>query len=227
VTKVTIAPSIIAGDWLALGRSVETVEAGGADAIHVDVMDGQFVPTITIGPLAVQALRRATTLPLDVHMMVDAPERYLEAFAKAGASGITVHCEATRHLHRTLQAIRALDKTVGVALNPATPVSAIEEIIGDVDRVLVMTVNPGFSWQTFIPRTEAKITAVRALITREGSKARVQVDGGVDTGNIARLVAAGADVFVSGATVFGAPDPAEAVRALRRAAEGRAVEGGA
>jgi ribulose-phosphate 3-epimerase len=225
VSPITIAPSIIASDWLAFGQAVKAVEAGGADAIHVDVMDGQFVPTITLGPLAVQALRRATALPLDVHMMVDAPERYLEAFVKAGASGLTVHAEATRHLHRTLQAIRGLGATVGVALNPATPISAIEEIVGDVDRVLVMTVNPGFSWQTFIPRTEAKITAVRALITREGSRAQVQVDGGVDTGNIARLVAAGADVFVSGASVFGAPDPAEAVRALRRAAGGRAAEG--
>jgi ribulose-phosphate 3-epimerase len=225
VTPITIAPSIIAADWLALGQAVKTVEAGGADAIHVDVMDGAFVPNITLGPALVQALRRATALPLDVHLMVDAPERYLEAFAKAGASGLTVHVEATRHLHRTLQAIRALHQTVGVALNPATPVSAIEEIAGDVDRVLVMTVNPGFSWQTFIPRSESKIAAVRALLTREGSRAQVQVDGGVDTANIARLVAAGADVFVSGATVFGAPDPAEAVRALRRAAEGRAAEG--
>ena len=184
-------------------------------------MDGQFVPNITLGPAVVQALRRATALPLDVHLMVDAPERYLEAFAKAGASGLTVHVEATRHLHRTLQAIRALGQTVGVALNPATPVSALEEIVGDVDVVLVMTVNPGFSWQTFIPRSEAKIAAVRALVTRERSTARVEVDGGVDAGNIARLIAAGADVFVSGASVFGAKDPAEAVRTLRRAAEVR------
>jgi ribulose-phosphate 3-epimerase len=222
VSPITIAPSIIAADALALGQAVKTVEAGGADAIHVDVMDGQFVPNLTLGPAVVQALARATTLPLDVHLMVDAPERYLETFAKAGAAGLTVHLEATRHLHRTLQAIRALGKRVGVALNPATPVSALEEIVGDVDVVLVMSVNPGFSWQTFIPRSEAKIAAVRALITRERSAARVQVDGGVDAGNIARLVAAGADVFVAGAAVFGAPDPAEAVRTLRRAAEGRA-----
>jgi ribulose-phosphate 3-epimerase len=218
VSAIRIAPSIIAADAMALGTAVKAVEAGGADAIHVDVMDGQFVPNITIGPAVVQALARTTTLPLDVHMMVDAPERYLETFAKAGASGMTVHVEATRHLHRTLQAIRALGKTVGVALNPATPVSAIEEIAGDVDVVLVMSVNPGFSWQTFIPRSEQKIAAVRALLTRLGSAARVQVDGGVDTTNIARLVAAGADVFVSGATVFGSKDPAAAVRELRAAA---------
>ncbi len=218
MSAIRIAPSIIAADAMALGTAVKAVEAGGADAIHVDVMDGQFVPNITIGPGVVQALARTTTLPLDVHMMVDAPERYLETFAKAGASGMTVHVEATRHLHRTLQAIRALGKTVGVALNPATPVSAIEEIAGDVDVVLVMSVNPGFSWQTFIPRSEQKIAAVRALLTRLGSAARVQVDGGVDTTNIARLVAAGADVFVSGATVFGSKDPAAAVRELRAAA---------
>lgn len=218
MSAIRIAPSIIAADAMALGTAVKAVEAGGADAIHVDVMDGQFVPNITIGPAVVQALARTTTLPLDVHMMVDAPERYLETFAKAGASGMTVHVEATRHLHRTLQAIRALGKTVGVALNPATPVSAIEEIAGDVDVVLVMSVNPGFSWQTFIPRSEQKIAAVRALLTRLGSAARVQVDGGVDTTNIARLVAAGADVFVSGATVFGSKDPAAAVRELRAAA---------
>jgi ribulose-phosphate 3-epimerase len=220
VSAIRIAPSIIAADALALGAAVKAVEAGGADALHVDVMDGQFVPNLTLGPAVVQALARATTLPLDVHLMVDAPERYLETFAKAGAAGLTVHVEATRHLHRTLQAIRALGKTVGVALNPATPVSAIEEIAGDVDVVLVMSVNPGFSWQTFIPRSEQKITAVRALLTREGSPARVQVDGGVDTTNIARLVAAGADVFVSGATVFGSNDPAAAVRELRAAAGG-------
>ena len=222
MSPIRIAPSIIAADALALGAAVKAVEAGGADALHVDVMDGQFVPNLTLGPAVVQALARATTLPLDVHLMVDAPERYLETFAKAGAAGLTVHVEATRHLHRTLQAIRALGKTVGVALNPATPVSAIEEIAGDVDVVLVMSVNPGFSWQTFIPRSEQKIAAVRALLTRLGSAARVQVDGGVDTTNIARLVAAGADVFVSGATVFGSKDPAEAVRELRAAAAGPA-----
>jgi ribulose-phosphate 3-epimerase len=221
MNPIHIAPSIIAADALAIGAAVKTIEAGGADALHVDVMDGQFVPNITLGPWILQALSRATALPLDVHLMVDAPERYLETFAKAGAAGLTVHVEATRHLHRTLQAIRALGKTVGVALNPATPVSAIEEVIGDIDVVLVMSVNPGFSWQTFIPRSEAKIAAVRALLSAHGSRARLQVDGGVDQANIARLVAAGADTFVSGASVFGAPDPAAAVRALRAAAGAR------
>ena len=221
MNPIHIAPSIIAADALAIGAAATLVQGAGADALHLDVMDGQFVPNITLGPWIVQALSRATKLPLDVHLMVDAPERYLEAFAKAGASGLTVHVEATRHLHRTLQAIRALGKTVGVALNPATPVSAIEEIVGDVDLVLVMSVNPGFSWQSFIPRSEAKIAAVRALLTRTGSLARLQVDGGVDAGNIARLVAAGADTFVSGASVFGTPDPAAALHALRAAAGSR------
>jgi ribulose-phosphate 3-epimerase len=223
VNALQIAPSIIAADALALRDAVAAAEAGGADAIHVDVMDGQFVPNITLGPWIVQALGRATSLPLDVHLMVDAPERYLEAFAKAGAARLTVHAEATRHLHRTLQAIRALGKRAGVALNPATPVSAVEEILDEVDLVLVMSVNPGFSWQTFIPRSEAKIAAMRALLARAGSPARLQVDGGVDASNIARLVAAGADTFVSGASVFGTPDPAAAVRALRAAAGGGAA----
>lgn len=222
MNPIHIAPSIIASDALTLGAAAKSVETAGADALHVDVMDGQFVPNITLGPWIVQALSRGTSLPLDVHLMVDAPERYLETFAKAGAAGMTVHAEATRHLHRTLQAIRALGKTVGVALNPATPVSAIEDVVDDLDVVLVMSVNPGFSWQTFIPRSEAKIAAVRALLSTRGSRARLQVDGGVDQANIGRLVAAGADTFVSGASVFGTPDPAAAVRALRAAAEARA-----
>ena len=222
MNPIHIAPSIIAADALAIGAAAKQVEAAGADALHLDVMDGNFVPNITLGPWIVQALSRATALPLDVHLMVDAPERYLETFAKAGASGMTVHAEATTHLHRTLQAIRSLGKTAGVALNPATPVSAIEDVVDDLDVVLVMSVNPGFSWQTFIPRSDAKIAAVRALLDARGSRARLQVDGGVDAGNIARLVAAGADTFVSGASVFGTPDPAAAVRALRSAAGSRA-----
>jgi ribulose-phosphate 3-epimerase len=220
VNALEIAPSIIAADALALREAVAAAEAGGADAIHVDVMDGQFVPNITLGPWIVQALARATTLPLDVHLMVDAPERYLEAFATAGAARLTVHAEATRHLHRTLQAIRTLGKRAGVSRTPATPVHAVEEILDDVDLVLVMSVNPGFSWQAFIPHSEAKIAAMRRLLDGAGSAARLQVDGGVDVSNIARLVAAGVDTIVSGASVFGAPDPASAVRMLRAAAGG-------
>jgi ribulose-phosphate 3-epimerase len=216
--SVRIAPSIIAADLLAIGDAVAAVEVGGADYIHVDVMDGLFVPNITIGPGVVQALRRATTLPLDVHLMIRDPERYLEDFAKAGANIVTVHAEATTHLHRTIGAIHALGIEAGVALNPATPVGMLEEIVADVDVVLVMSVNPGYSWQTFIPRSESKTAAVRQLIERSGSKARIELDGGVDTGNIGRLAAAGGSVFVAGAAVFGAPDPPAAVRALKQAA---------
>jgi ribulose-phosphate 3-epimerase len=217
MNALRIAPSLIAADAMALGAAVTQVEGGGADWIHVDVMDGQFVPNLTLGPHVVQALAQATSLPLDVHLMVEAPERYLDAFAKAGAAHITVHAEATRHLHRTLQAIRGLGKTAGVALNPATPVTQIEDVIAELDLVLIMSVNPGFSWQRFIPHSEAKVAAMRALLTRHGSLARIEVDGGVDTGNIGRLTAAGADTFVAGASVFGASDPAAAVRALRAA----------
>jgi ribulose-phosphate 3-epimerase len=216
--SIRIAPSIIASDYLALGDAVRAVEAGGADYIHVDVMDGLFVPNITIGPGVVKALKRATSLPLDVHLMIRDPERYLEQFAEAGAKVLTVHLEATTHLHRTVSAIRALGLEAGVALNPATPVGSLEEIVADLDVVLVMSVNPGYSWQTFIPRSESKTAAVRQLIERSGSHARIELDGGVDTGNIARLAAAGGSVFVAGAAVFGAADPGAAVRALREAA---------
>ncbi len=216
--SVRIAPSIIASDYLALGDAVRAVEAGGADYIHVDVMDGLFVPNITIGPGVVKALKRATSLPLDVHLMIRDPERYLEQFAEAGARVLTVHLEATTHLHRTVAAIHALGLGAGVALNPAKRVGWLEEIVADLDVVLVMSVNPGYSWQTFIPRSESKTAAVRQLIARTGSPARIELDGGVDTGNIARLSAAGGSVFVAGAAVFGATDPGAAVRALREAA---------
>jgi ribulose-phosphate 3-epimerase len=216
--SVRIAPSIIAANYLALGQAVAAVEAGGADYIHCDVMDGLFVPNITIGSGLVAALRRATMLPLEVHLMIRDPERYLEDFAKAGANVLTVHVEATTHLHRTIGAIHALGLEAGVALNPATPVVMLEEIIADVDVVLVMSVNPGYSWQTFIPRSESKTAAVRQLIERAGAKARIELDGGVDTGNIGRLAAAGGGVFVAGGAVFGSKDPGEAVRALKEAA---------
>jgi len=220
--SVVIAPSIIAADYMALGEQVAAVEAGGADCLHVDVMDGMFVPNITMGPGLVEALRRATRLPLDVHLMIREPERYLETFVKAGARVLTVHVEAVTHLHRTLAAIRSLGIEAGVALNPATPVGALEEIVTEADIVLVMSVNPGYSGQTFIPRSESKTAAVRALLERTGSSARIELDGGVDVTTIGRLARAGASVFVAGSAVFGAPDPAAAVRALRAAAETQA-----
>ncbi len=212
-------PSIISADYLTLGAQVAAVEAGGADAIHVDVMDGLFVPNITFGAGVVEALHRATRLPLDVHLMIRDPERYLDVFARAGADVLTVHAEAVTHLHRTLVAIRGLGMQAGVALNPATPVGVLEEIATEADVVLVMSVNPGYSGQTFIPRSESKTAAVRTLLERAGSTARIELDGGVDVTNIGRLARAGGSVFVAGSAVFGHGDPGEAVRRLRQAAE--------
>jgi ribulose-phosphate 3-epimerase len=216
--SVKIAPSIIAADFLALGEAITTIETAGADFLHFDVMDGQFVPTITIGPLVLQALKRKARIPIDVHLMIADPDRYLDAFANAGADILTVHYEATMHLHRTIAHIRGLGLQAGVALNPSTPVSMLEEIIEDVDVVLVMTVNPGFSGQTFIPRSESKVAAVRQLIEQRGARARIEVDGGIDVNTIGRVVSAGATVAVAGNAVFGHKDPAAAIRALREAA---------
>src|SRR5574338_227008 len=220
---VRIAPSILSADFAALGDAVRAAERGGADQIHVDVMDGHFVPNITIGPLVVRALKRVVTVPLDVHLMIEDPDRYIEDFAKAGASMISVHVEALPHLHRTLQYIHACGARAGVALNPSTPVVALEEIATDLDFVLVISVNPGFGGQTFIPRSESKIKAIRALLDAAGNAAPISVDGGVDTSNAARIVAAGAEILVAGNAIFGSPDPAEATRALRRAATATAI----
>jgi ribulose-phosphate 3-epimerase len=215
---IKIAPSILSADFAALGEAVRAVERGGADLIHVDVMDGHFVPNITIGPSAVRALKRIATVPLDVHLMIADPDRYIDAFADAGASMISVHVEVLPHLHRTVTYIKSRRVKAGIVLNPSTPVVAIEEIAGDADFVLVMSVNPGFGGQTFIPRSESKVRAVRALLDQAGSRAPVEVDGGVDRTNAARLVSAGAAILVAGQAVFGAPDAAEATRALRAAA---------
>jgi len=217
---ILIAPSILAADFAALGRCIGQVEAGGADLIHVDVMDGHFVPNITIGVPVVRSLKRVARVPLDVHLMIEEPDRYVEDFIKAGAARLTVHCEVLPHLHRTIQYIKSLGAQAGVALNPSTAVSAIEEVAGDVDHVLVMSVNPGFGGQTFIPRSESKIRAVRALLDAAGNEAPIEVDGGVDSTNVARLVAAGASIFVAGVAIFGTPDPAAATRELRAAAGG-------
>ena len=217
---VRIAPSLLASDFAALGDAVRAVEKGGADLIHVDVMDGHFVPNITIGIPVVQALKRVATRPLDVHLMIESPDRHLEAFAKAGAGTITVHAEAVTHLHRTLGYIRSLGARAGVALNPSTPVSAIEEVISSIDCVLVMTVNPGFGGQAFIPESYDKVRRVRALLDARGSTANIEVDGGVDHGNAAALVNAGADILVAGAAIFNSGDAARATADLRRAIDG-------
>ena len=216
--NVQIAPSLLSADFAALGEAIAQAERAGADMIHVDVMDGHFVPNITIGPPVVKSLKRVSRLPLDVHLMIEHPDRYIEAFVAAGADSVTVHAEAVVHLHRTVHFIKSLGAKAGVALNPATPVTALEQIAGDVDYVLVMTVNPGFGGQTFIPRSESKVRAVRALLDREGSRAPIEVDGGIDVTTAPRIVAAGADVLVAGNAVFGSPDPERAIRDLRAAA---------
>jgi ribulose-phosphate 3-epimerase len=213
--SVLIAPSILSADFAALGEAIAAVERGGADLIHVDVMDGHFVPNITIGVPVVKSLRRIAKVPLDVHLMIEDPDRYIEAFADAGAAMMSVHVEVLPHLHRTVHAIKKLGVKAGVVLNPATPIVAIEEIAADVDYVLVMSVNPGFGGQTFIPRSESKVREVRALLDAAGNRALVEIDGGVDQSNIARVVAAGARVIVAGSAVFNTPDPERAVRELK------------
>ena len=217
---VQIAPSILSADFAALGEAVAAAERGGADLIHVDVMDGHFVPNITIGPPVVTSLKRIARVPLDVHLMIEEPDRYLEAFAEAGASMLSVHLEVLPHLHRTVHAIQALGVKAGVVINPATPVASLSEIAGDVDYVLVMSVNPGFGGQTFIPRSESKVREVRALLDRAGNAAPVEIDGGIDRHNVGRVVAAGASIIVAGSAIFHAPNPERATRELKAAALG-------
>ena len=195
--SVRIAPSILSADFAALGQAIAAAERGGADLIHVDVMDGHFVPNITIGPPVVRSIRHVTKLPLDVHLMIMEPDRYIEAFADAGASMMSVHVEVLPHLHRTVHAIKALGAKAGVVLNPSTPVVALEQIAPDVDYVLVMSVNPGFGGQTFIPRSEAKVKDIRAFLDRVGNPAPVEIDGGIDTVTAPRVVAAGARILVA------------------------------
>jgi ribulose-phosphate 3-epimerase len=216
---VQIAPSLLSADFAALGDAIAAVERGGADLIHVDIMDGHFVPNLTMGPPVVKSIRRVSHVPLDVHLMIEDPDRYADAFVDAGAASLTVHVEAVVHLHRTVHFIKGLGIRAGVALNPATPVMALEEIAADLDYVLVMTVNPGFGGQTFIPRSESKVRAVRDLLRRQGSTAPIEVDGGIDTTTAPRIVAAGADILVAGHSIFGTPDVERATRALRAAAE--------
>ena len=218
---VQIAPSVLSADFAALGRDVAAVERGGADLIHVDVMDGHFVPNITIGIPVVKALRGVATRPLDVHLMIEQPDRFVEAFVQSGAAMVSVHVEAVTHLHRTLSLIRSLGAKAGAVLNPATPASAIEDVAGDLDFVVVMAVNPGFGGQSFIPNSLEKIRRVRALLTRANASAAIEVDGGVDLGNAAAVVEAGANILVAGNAIFGTPDAEAATRALRAAVERR------
>ena len=217
--SVKIAPSILSADFSKLGDEVAAVDRGGADLIHVDVMDGHFVPNITIGPLVVKALKRVTRTPLDVHLMITDPDQYIEAFREAGASMISVHVEVLPHLHRTIGAIKRLGAKAGVVLNPSTPVVALTEIAADVDFVLVMSVNPGFGGQTFIPRSEAKVREIRTLLDRAGNRdAPIEIDGGIDLTTAPRVVAAGARILVAGSAIFHAEDPERATRDLKAAA---------
>jgi ribulose-phosphate 3-epimerase len=215
---IKIAPSILSADFARLGDEIRALEVGGADYVHVDVMDGHFVPNITIGPLVVEAVRKVTEMPLDVHLMIENPDQYIPDFAKAGADIITVHYEAVPHLHRTVQLIHSLGKKAGVSLNPATPVSSLEVILDELDLVLLMSVNPGFGGQNFIPSCLPKIEALRKEIDRRGLNIELEIDGGVKPANIASIAGAGADVFVAGSAVFGTPDYQATIAELRRLA---------
>jgi ribulose-phosphate 3-epimerase len=215
---IRIAPSILSADFGRLADEVRAIEEAGADVVHVDVMDGRFVPNITIGPLVVEAVRKVTKLPIDAHLMIVEPERYVEAFAKAGADVVSVHAEISPHLHRTLQAIRAAGARPAVALNPSTPLSAVEWVLADCEMVLVMTVNPGFGGQRYIDACTQKIRDLRALADRVNPALEIEVDGGVKPETAGRVAGAGANVLVAGTAVFGQPDYHAAISAVRAAA---------
>ena len=207
----------MSADFSRLGEEIEAVERGGAGLIHVDVMDGHFVPNLTVGLPVVKAIARVTALPVDAHLMIDEPGRYAEEFVKAGARMVAVHVEADAHLHRVIMAIKTAGAQAGVAINPATPLQSLEEILSFVDYVLVMSVNPGFGGQKFIPTAVDKVSRLRRMIDDRGLRVRIEIDGGIDIENIHRVVEAGAEIIVSGSTVFGAKDPGAAVRELREA----------
>ncbi|WP_434383455.1 ribulose-phosphate 3-epimerase [Melittangium boletus] len=213
--RVLVSPSLLSSDFGRLAEEVRAVEAAGADWVHVDVMDGRFVPNITLGPVVVEAIKKAATRPLDVHLMIVEPEKYVDAFVKAGADILTVHAEACTHLHRVIQQIRHAGARPSVVLNPATPLSALEEVLGDVDMVLLMSVNPGFGGQGFIPQTVDKVRRLRAMLDARGLKTEIEVDGGINAETSKKVVEAGASVLVAGSYVFGAKDYAAAIRSLR------------
>ena len=215
--RVKVAPSILAADFGRLAEEIRAVEAAGADYIHVDVMDGRFVPNISMGPVVVEAARKVTKLPLDVHLMIVEPERYVEAFAEAGANLLTVHVEVSPNLHRTLQQIRSLGVKPAVVLNPATPLSSLEEVLGEVDQILVMSVNPGFGGQAFIEQSVERVRRLSQMLKAQGLEGRVdiEIDGGINAETAPRVVEAGATVLVAGSAIFGQPDYAKAIAALR------------
>ena len=210
-----IAPSILSADFSRLGEEIKAVEKAGADWIHIDVMDGHFVPNITMGPLIVKAAKKVTALPLDVHLMIEHPDRYIEDFAEAGANYISVHAETCPHLNRTIQLIKSLNVSAGVVLNPSTPISAIEWVLEYIDFVLIMSVNPGFGGQSFIENSIDKIRSLRLIIQERGLSALIQVDGGVSEKNIKKIALAGADVFVAGSAIFGSKDYKKTIEKLK------------
>ena len=216
---IELAPSILSADFTRLGEQIALVESAGAHIVHVDVMDGHFVPNLTVGPFVVEWIRKITRLPIDAHLMIESPDKFIEAFARAGADMISVHPEATYHLHRTVHLIKQTGAQAGVVLNPATPLALIEDIINDVDYVLLMSVNPGFGGQKFIPASLEKLRRLRTLIVERRAHARIEIDGGISLGNVAEVVAAGAEILVAGSSVFGQADPAAAARALLAAAQ--------
>jgi ribulose-phosphate 3-epimerase len=217
---IRIAPSLLSADFGRIADEVRAAEAGGADLIHVDVMDGRFVPNITVGPLVVEAVRKVTKLPIDAHLMIVEPERYAEAFVRAGAQIVSVHAEVSPHLHRTLQAIRSAGARPAVALNPSTGIEAVEWVLGDCEMVLIMTVNPGFGGQSYIEACTEKVRRLRAMADARNPKLEIEVDGGIRPDIAARAAAAGANVFVAGTAVFGQRDYGAAIRAIREAAAG-------
>jgi ribulose-phosphate 3-epimerase len=212
---VKIAPSILSADFSRLAEEIKDVENGGADYIHVDVMDGHFVPNITIGPLIVEAIRPITNLPLDVHLMIDNPDQFIEAFAKAGADYITVHVEACRHLHRTIHLIKSFGLKAGVVLNPATPVESIQHVLTDIDMVLLMSVNPGFGGQGFISEVIPKIKTVKQMIDEKGLQVEIEIDGGVNERTAKLCIEAGATVLVAGSAIYNEKDRAKAIAILK------------
>ena len=214
---IEIAPSLLSADFARLGEQIELVERAGASLLHLDVMDGRFVPNITIGLPVVKSISHATRLPIDAHLMIVEPGRYAESFVKAGANMVSIHIEADPHAHRTLSAIRAAGAQAGIAFNPATPLSALEEAIKFADYALLMSVNPGFGGQEFIPESLDKVRRLRKMIDERGLRTRIEIDGGIDIDNIADITGAGAEIIVAGSAIFGAGDPGVAVRKLREA----------
>jgi ribulose-phosphate 3-epimerase len=211
---IQIAPSILSANFIRLAEEIQCVEAAGASLIHLDVMDGHFVPNITFGPPVVAAVRKATTLPLDVHLMIEKPDAYIEPFVKAGADWISVHVEACVHLDRTIQLIRSYAVKAGVVLNPATPISLLHEVLSFVDHILVMSVNPGFGGQKFIPNSLEKIKQLRKVVQQRGLSVKIEVDGGVGLDNLCDLISSGAEILVSGSQIFGSENPGEAVKKM-------------